>query len=121
MTLLPNITIGEKYAPAMSIDNQAEADAYFEQLVQHGMSFGKTREEAEADERASLGYYAGYYDTQTRVRVETLFKCEHPIFGSIEKNGTPSMAEAFEKGLELAKKVSANFAETGKGETDVNS
>jgi hypothetical protein len=117
MTLLPNITIGEKYAPAMSIGNQAEADAYFEQLVQHGMSFGKTREEAEADERAGLGYYAGYYDTHTRVRVESLFKCEHPIFGSMAKNGEPSMAEALKKGLEFGKKANAD----GKGENDVNS
>jgi hypothetical protein len=33
-----DITIGEKYGPAMEIKAQAEADAYFEQCVEHCMS-----------------------------------------------------------------------------------
>lgn len=105
MTLLPHISIADKYSPAMSITDQAEADAYFEELVKHSiLNFGNTREEAEANERASLGYYAGYYDSQTRERVEKLFRCEHPIFGSVVKNGSPTPEEAFAKGFEIGKK-----------------
>ena len=54
------ITINEKYGPAMKMTEQAEADAYFEECVQHCMSFGRTREEAEKIERGNLGYYGGY-------------------------------------------------------------
>lgn len=76
-------TYEEKYDPAMAITDQAEADGYFERLVQHNMSFGTMREEAEGIERANLGYWAGYYSHATRERVERLFRCAHPFFGSI--------------------------------------
>lgn len=92
-------TQAEKYDPAMDITDQAEADAYFEDLVKHCMLFNKTREEAEKIERANLGYYAGYHDDATRERVERLFNCEHPIFGRIKDNGPPTKREAFMSGI----------------------
>jgi hypothetical protein len=95
-------TFGEKYGPAMEITDQADADAYFEECVQHSMSFGKSRQEAEQTERSNLGYYAGYYDTETRERVERLFCCAHPIFGAIATNGTPTTEQAFEMGKAAA-------------------
>jgi hypothetical protein len=101
------ITIGDKYAPAMTIEDQAEADGYFERLVAHTMTFGRTREDAETIERQNLGYYAGYYDHTTRARVERLFKCAHPIFGAIAEKGPPTAEEAFTMGKafgEAAKK-----------------
>lgn len=76
------ITIGQKYGPAMKITDQSEAEAYFEKCVEHNMSFGQSRQEAERINRLNLGYYAGYYDDETRVRVERLFRCSHPIFGA---------------------------------------
>ena len=95
--LKEKITIGEKYGPAMEIHDQGEADAYFEECVQHCMKFGKTREQAEEIERANLAYYAGYYDAETRERVERLFDCAHPIFGPISE-GVPTPEEAFGMG-----------------------
>lgn len=98
------ITYGEKYDPAMRMTDQAEADAYFEVLVNHMMRYGrKTREEAEAIERSNLGYYAGYGSDELRARVEHLFKCEHPVFGAIATNGPPTFAEAFRRGCEMGK------------------
>lgn len=44
---LDQITIGDKYDPAMKITDQAEADAYFELCVEHSMRFGNDRAEAE--------------------------------------------------------------------------
>lgn len=83
MTALPEkMTIGEKYMPAMTITDQAEADAYFQRMVDHSMTYHrKTREEAEALERANLGYFAGYYDADTRKRVECLFRCAVEVEG----------------------------------------
>lgn len=98
MSLPRNITIGDKYRPAMAVKTQDDADACFEALVEHTMGWGKSRAEAETIERANLGYYAGYYDSETRERVERLFKCAHPIFGAIAEKGPPTAAEALEKG-----------------------
>jgi hypothetical protein len=106
MTWAEDVTIGELYDPAMKITGQAEADAYFERLVEHNMRFDedgepKTRERAEAIERSNLGYYAGYCGGDTRARVERLFRCAHPIFGSIAERGRPSSEEAFEIGQRI--------------------
>ena len=76
-----DITIGEKYGKAMEIRTQSEADAYFEECVQHNMSFGNSRVESEKIERSNIGYYAGYYDSETQARVNRLFGTRHPVFG----------------------------------------
>lgn len=91
-----DITVAEKYGPAMEITEQSEADACFERLVEHSMWHGYGRDEAERLERENLGYYAGYYSQQTRERVERLFSAQHPIFGSAVKVHTPD--ELFLKG-----------------------
>jgi hypothetical protein len=105
MTFEPGITIGAKYCPAMEIRNQADADAYFALCVDHCMSFGgKTRMEAEAIERKNLGYFAGYYDHETRERVERLFKCEHPMLGKIAETGPLTADELLAAGYRWARK-----------------
>lgn len=76
-----DITIGEKYGKAMKITDKNEAASYFEECVQHTMSFGKSREEAERIERHNIGYYAGYYDQETAERANNLYGAMHPIFG----------------------------------------
>jgi len=45
-----------------------------------------------------LGYFSGYYDTKTIQRVQKLFSCKHPIFGSV----VPTADEAFKMGQEFA-------------------
>lgn len=99
------ITIGDKYGPAMEITEQVDADAYFEKCVRHMMSRGKSRVEAEKTELGNLGYYAGYYSHETRSRVERLFQCQHPVFGPIDVCGPPTPKEAFEAGLKLGKGI----------------
>lgn len=95
------ITIGDKYRRALGLMTEDEAREEFERLVQHQMaSQGVSREEAERVERHNLGYYAGYYDTDVRERVEKLFKAAHPIFGSTAISVTPR--EAMQKGGQLA-------------------
>jgi len=104
-------TMGEKYGPAMEIRDQAEADTYFEFLVQHNIHWSKkefgtahTRAEAERIERSNLGYYAGYYDHSVRERVERLFRCAHPVFGSIAEKGPPTAEQALEAGLKMGRR-----------------
>jgi hypothetical protein len=93
------ITIGAKYGPAMDITDQAEASAYLEKCVEHSMRHGSSREEALRIERAYLGYHAGYYNHETRARVEKLFQCAHPVFGAISERGAPTADEALRLGL----------------------
>lgn len=94
-----DITIGKKYGPAMEITTPEAAAAYFEECVQHTMSHGHDRAKAEEIEHANLGYYAGYYDSETRERVERLFNCAHPVFGKIAEKGAPSTEMALAAGL----------------------
>lgn len=95
------MTIGDKYKPAMKITAQDVADEYFAACVEHAMRSGKTREEAEEMERSNMGYFAGYYDNETRERVERLFNCRHPFFGKAA-NGTPTPKETVEMGRKFA-------------------
>lgn len=93
---------GGKYEPAMKITDPIQAAEYLEACIQHTMSFGKTRAEAEAVEKSNIGYFAGYYDHETRIRVEQLFFCEHPVFGPASE-GEPTAEEAFKMGMELGR------------------
>lgn len=99
-------TFGDLLHPAMEIKGQAEADAYFKKLVDYSMTFwGHSREEAERINKSNLGYFAGYYDSETRERVERLFHCSHPVFGSIAEKGTPTPEEALEAGKRMARAI----------------
>ena len=98
-------TIGELYRPAMVIKTRKAAEVYFKELVEYAMSFGQSREEAVRIQKSNLGYFAGYYDHETRKRVERLFCCEHPVFGSIEKNGAPTQEQAFAAGRAMGKEA----------------
>ncbi len=96
------VTIGELYMPAMKITEPKEAEQYFEALVLHTMTVGgQAREKAIEIEKSNLGYFAGYYGSETRERVERLFNCSHPIFGPVSK-GEPTAQEAFDAGVKLA-------------------
>lgn len=93
------VTIGDKYRPAMKITEPEEAEQYLEACVLHSMTVsGCSRERAVKTEKANL---AGYYDNETRERVERLFHCSHPIFGRVS-DGMPTPQEAFDAGKKLA-------------------
>jgi len=117
------LTYGECLGTAMSITDPEDAKQYFEAYVEFQLKFMKDekirllemkskggnidvdamlKSEAEAICKSNLGYYAGYYDNETRERVERLFCCEHPIFGSFADNGSPTPQEAFNSGVQNA-------------------
>lgn len=94
------MTSGETLGPAMTITDPEEANEYLRTMIERGMRLeGLGREEAEKNAKSNLGYFAGYCDTETRIRVNRLFAAAHPIFG----NNFPTAKEAFEKGVELGK------------------
>ena len=104
-----NITGGEKYDPAMKIATKAEADKYLEECIQHNLECnpGRSREKAEEIERDNIAYYAAYCTHETRLRVEELFECAHPVFGKASE-GRPSPEQVLEHGRkfgEMMKKI----------------
>jgi len=109
-------TMGEKYNPAMEIEDQVIADEYFEMLVEHNMRISdNSRLEAENIERSNLGYIAGYYDHETRLRVEKLFVCRHPMLGKASDE-KPTPEEAFEMGQQWATREKTKHIVNANGE-----
>ena len=102
---LPDVmTNGEAYGPAMKITDKAEAKVYLQALIdRHVRITDHDPTEAEMIVKTNLGYYSGYYDDETMIRVQNLFDCEHPVFGKAER-GLPTPAEAFQMGVDLATK-----------------
>lgn len=104
------LTYGDCLKPAMEITDEADAQQYLTDYVayiQTALDKEPRKDGVSAAQIAAtnLGYFAGYYDNETRERVERLFKCSHPIFGSIAKVGAPTAEEAFEAGKRMAAAV----------------
>lgn len=84
------MTDGEKYGPAMEVQNQEDAQEYLNKCVEHSMRvYNLSLEDATRIEKANIGYFAGYCSPEIRLRVEELFNCIHPILGSAKKQLTP--------------------------------
>jgi hypothetical protein len=96
------LTIGELYGPAMEVKTAEEAAEYYEALIDWMMTYWhEDRAKAEGIVKQNLGYFAGYYDHETRLRVEELYNCQHPVFGAASA-GAPTPEEAFEAGKRMA-------------------
>lgn len=49
--------------------------------------------------KSEIADHAGGYSLETRIRVEELFNCTHPMFGKAVLNGAPTSQEAYWCGL----------------------
>ena len=75
-------TIGELYRPCAKITDSEEARKYVETLTAWCMRrSGRSYEDARAVQLSNIGYYSGYFDKETSLRMRTLFNAEHPVFG----------------------------------------
>lgn len=101
-----SLTYGECLGPAMQITDPENAKEFFADYVAFLAKASENNPNPkftpEQIAKANLGYYAGYYDNETRARVEKLFSCVHPVFGGVEANGSPSAEKAFSAGQQLA-------------------
>lgn len=84
------LTFGECLKPAMEITDPTDAKQYKDDYIkytQHHLNKEPHKNDMTAEQivNANLGYYAGYYDNETRLRVEKLFSCSHPVFGALEE------------------------------------
>lgn len=90
------LTYGEALNPAMGIKDKAEAQEYLRDYA----AFIQKYLDKEPDPKGrtaiqiakiNIGYFAGYYNTETMKRVHEVFDTEHPIFGKTEQ----TLEEAF--------------------------
>jgi hypothetical protein len=89
------LTIGEIFSQAQKIKTKEEAKQYLDDYISHIMKeTGKDYNYASRTAKDNLGYYAGYYNETTNLRIQELFEVEHPIFGK----GIPTPEEAWEAG-----------------------
>ena len=100
------LTYGECLGPAMQITDRVDAREYlaaYVAYIQRALDEKPRSDDKTAAQIAgvNLGYYAGYYDNETRARVERLFMCAHPIFGSTT-HGVPTLDEALVAGKAMA-------------------
>lgn len=96
------LTYGECLDPAMNITDQKDADQYLSAYIEFQkshMTEASGKHTPEEICKINLGYWAGYYGNDVRGRVERLFMCSHPVFGSITENGIPSNKEAYTCGF----------------------
>lgn len=103
------LTYGECLKPAMEITDESDAQKYladYVAFIQKSLDKEPNPNGLSATQIAgsNLGYYAGYYDNETRERVERLFGCSHPIFGKIAEKGVPTAKDVFDAGVKLGKK-----------------
>lgn len=93
------LTIGDRYHYAMTLQTPQEAQEYLAELTTWLMRVsGRDEAESRRIELGNIGYFAGYYDEATRQRVYSLFNTVHPIFGGT----TPTAQEALDAGKKLA-------------------
>lgn len=91
----PGTTHSDMLAPAMKIVDAAEATEYLQDYIAHVKS--------EELAKNNLAYYAGYYNRETRERVEKLFNCIHPVLGPVAANLTAE--EVFNMGVKMGESI----------------
>lgn len=84
--------------PIFKIKDKEDAVQYKKSYIDYLKSKGYDDERASEIVNSNIGYYAGYGSNEDRKRIENLFLCSHPIFGSVKENGVPTAKEALECG-----------------------
>ena len=87
------------YDSCALVTTKDEAGRYFKKLVDFVVeNYDQDRIEVEKIQRSNIGYYAGYLDRETQLRIYDLFDVDHPIFGRKQ----PTADEAFQMGKDSA-------------------
>ena len=102
-----NLTYGDCLNPIFKITDKQDALQYKREYIKfiqknHVDKNPNERLTAEQIANSNIGYWAGYGSNDDRKRIEELFECSHPIFGSV-KNGVPTAQEAFNMGKKYNK------------------
>lgn len=76
-------TYGDILHPAMAITDKGDAKQYLEKYIDWLCARGGYgRKQGHQTALRNIGYFAGYYDDATAIRVMEMFGAVHPFFGS---------------------------------------
>lgn len=75
-------------------------DTLLQQLAERE---GGTPESHRAIQLSNVGYFTGYYSSETAKRVQDWLGTTHPIFGTSHAEGTLTSEAALQSGLELGR------------------
>lgn len=111
MKFKTKFTPEKSLSAAMEIKDKDDAIQYLNEYIKYiqddiDKDPSRVNDNAEKIAKSNLGYFAGYYSNEVRERVEKLFCCSHPFFGSIKDNGIPTNEQAFEMGKKYSEKAS---------------
>jgi len=99
--VLPDkMTIGECYGRCTEIVDHNQANEYFIALVERNLRICPEHDldTAIKVEKDNIGYFAGYCDSETALRMELLFNTIHPILGSAQNYCMMSAEDIVEVG-----------------------
>lgn len=100
-----------KYPAICEATTKEQMQAYFEQhLKDCAEKFGGTPESHRAVQLSNVGYFSGYYSSETAKRVHDWLGATHPIFGASHADGTLKPEEALARGLALGRAESTKNA-----------
>ena len=108
-TIPIDITLSEKYGPALKAQTKEEADAYLQLCIHHNLDVcekdgvERTYDEAEQIEKDNIAYWAGYYSRDDMKRMEELYGAKHPVLGSYKDYNKMTTQEIFEAGAQWGK------------------
>ena len=79
------LTYGECLSPAMEITDTEDAQQFLNDyavFIQKSLDEEPRKDNMTALDIAlhNIGYFSGYYDSETSKRVKELFGCKHPVF-----------------------------------------
>lgn len=101
----PLETMGDIIEEVISLVNLGEKSLAWEFIDDYGTYIERTNPGEDLDGRAiavqNIGYLAGYYDEETRLRIYAFFETQHPIFGL----KIPTPEEAFEEGQKMGEAI----------------
>jgi hypothetical protein len=109
------LTYGETMGPALLAKTREEALPYWRALVRYMERVGDVDEaEAIRIQSSNLGYWTGYLDAESRVRIQTLFDVSHPMFGrSAEMSPADALAAGMRAGGGSAEDAASLLTELG--------
>jgi hypothetical protein len=95
-----------KYPDICEAKSKEEMQRMFEQhLKDCAAKFGGTPESHRKIQLSNVGYFTGYYDSQTAKNVYNWLRATHPVFGTAHAYGTQQPEDSFKTGFELGKSL----------------
>ena len=96
------LTLDKIFEQALAVVDKVDAEAFLNQYADYIKCLNPVAVDPMKIAKINLAYWAGYYDHPTRLHVENLFDCVHPVLGKATEI-PPTAQECFDAGLRFAR------------------